>query len=56
LSAHDNALGYVPRIRTDILLEDEHVDEVLATLRSEAANLKGHNFYWASEAEKGGQL
>ena len=56
ISAHDDAVGYIPRIRTDILLNDKDVDAVLAALRSNDADLKGQSFYWVSGADKGGQL
>jgi len=55
-SAHDVAVGYIPRIRTDILLNDEDVDTVLAALRSKEIGLIGQSFYWVSDADKGGQL
>lgn len=56
LSAHDEAVGYIPRIRTDILLEDADVDAVLAKLFEEQANLTGHSVYWVTNVEKGGRL
>ncbi|ALP52522.1 hypothetical protein Tel_04820 [Candidatus Tenderia electrophaga] len=56
LSAHDKAVGYIPRIRTDILLEDADVEAVLAQLRGEALNLAGHAVYWVTDAARGGRL
>jgi len=56
VSAHDDALGYVPRMRTDFLLKDEDVEDVLAILRSKETGLKGKSFYWVSGADQGGQL
>jgi len=54
--AHDNAVGYIPRIRTDILLDETDVDVVLAKLCDEDTNLTGKGFYWVTAAEKGGHL
>lgn len=56
LSAHDDVVGYIPRIRTDILLEDADVDAVLAKLCEKEANLTGHGVYWITDVNKGGRL
>ncbi|MBI3771794.1 MAG: DUF3240 family protein [Gammaproteobacteria bacterium] len=56
ITAHDNVVGYAPRIRTDILLEDTDVNAVLAKLSEAQANLTGHGVYWVTAAEKGGRL
>ncbi len=56
LLAHDNVVGYIPRIRTDILLDEADVDLVLAKLCDEETNLTGQGFYWVTAAEKGGHL
>ncbi len=56
LSAHDDVVGYIPRIRTDILLDDADVDAVLARLCESKANLTGHGIYWVTDVKKGGRL
>ena len=39
LSARDEVVGYTPRIRTDLLLEDTDVDTVLAKLCDKENNI-----------------
>jgi len=56
LSARDKVVGHVPRIRTDILLEDTDVDAVLTKLCDKENNLFGQGAYWVTPVEKGGQL
>jgi len=56
LSARDKVVGYTPRIRVDILLEDNDVDTVLEMLRSSTYSIKGQGIYWVTPVEKNGQL
>jgi len=56
LSARDKVIGFAPRIRTELLLEDKDVDTVLATLRDEEHNIAGQGIFWVSSVEKGGHL
>ncbi len=56
LSARDDVVGYIPRIRTDILLEDADVGAVLARLCNKENNLTGQGVYWITQVEKGGHL
>ncbi len=56
LAAHDDVVGYVPRIRTDLLLEDADVDSVLAAISTADIEIKGQGFYWVTSVEKGGHL
>ena len=56
LAAHDEAVGYVPRIRTDLLLEDTDVESVLAAISASDIEIKDQGFYWVTLAEKGGHL
>lgn len=56
LSARETVVGYIPRIRTDILLEDGDVDVVLAKLREKENNIVGQGIYWVTAVEKGGHL
>lgn len=56
LSARDDVVGYVPRIRTDILLEDGDVDVVLRRLTDGENRITGHGIYWVTPVERGGHL
>lgn len=56
LSARDKVVGYTPRVRVDILLEDSDVDMVLDTLRTSTFGIKGQGIFWVTAVEKNGQL
>lgn len=56
LAARDKVVGVVPRIRTDILLDDAHVDLVLQRLCGADQCIAGQGIYWVTPAEKGGHL
>ena len=55
LSARDKVVGYVPRVRVDILLEDADVDAVLGALRTNLSSVGGAGVFWIANVE-GGQL
>ena len=56
LSARDEVVGYIPRIRTDILLEDADVDGVLARLRDQETKTVYQGIYWVTAVEQGGHI
>ena len=56
LSARDKVVGFAPRIHTELLLEDKHVDNVLAALSNKEHNIAGQGIYWITSVEKGGHL
>ena len=56
LSARDKVVGYTPRIRLDILLQDANVDSVLDALRSSSSYVEGHGIYWVTPVEQNGRL
>lgn len=56
LSARDQVVGYVPRVRVDILLEDAAVDGVLAALRGAETGPAGQGVYWVTEVAESGRL
>jgi nitrogen regulatory protein P-II 1 len=56
LSARDKVVGYTPRVRVDILLEDEHVDSVLLSIRKTTKGIEGQGIFWVSPVEQSGQL
>src|SRR5690348_11097623 len=56
LSARDQVIGYCPKIRTDLILQDQHVEEVLVALRAANMGLAGNTFYWITPVETAGRL
>jgi len=56
LSARDKVVGFAPRIRTELLLNDNDVDTVLAVLSDREHNITGQGIYWVTSVEKGGHL
>lgn len=52
LSSRDRVVGFVPRVRIDIVLSPERVTEVLAALREPNAGLAGHGVFWISPVER----
>ena len=56
LSARDKVVGYTPRVRVDILLEDTDVGLVLENLREAENGLAGQGVYWVTPVEQGGRL
>ncbi len=55
LSARDKVVGYVPRVRVDVLLVDADVSLVLAALLSQRS-FQGQGIYWVSPVEQQGRL
>ena len=56
LSARDKVVGYTPRIRVDILLQENDVDTILEALRSSSYGIKDQAIYWVTPVEKNGKL
>lgn len=56
LSAKDKVVGYMPRIRVDMLLEDQNVDVVLNDLRNKDNEFLGQGAYWITSVDSGGHL
>lgn len=56
LAAHDEAVGFVPRIRTDLLLQDSDVESVFERIATAGIGISEQGFYWVTPAEKGGRL
>ncbi|MBZ0070121.1 MAG: DUF3240 family protein [Gammaproteobacteria bacterium] len=56
LSARDKVVGYTPRVRVDILLDDADVGVVLEALRLAENNVTGHGVYWVTPVEEEGRL
>ncbi len=45
LSARDKVVGYTPKMRVDILLQDSDVDTVLGLLRGSKHGIEGQGIY-----------
>lgn len=56
LSARDKVVGFVPRMRIDILLEDEDVEAVLTAVRSTSNEDSDAGIYWCVDVERSGRL
>lgn len=56
LSARDKVVGYTPRVRVDILLEEKDVDSVLEALRNTTHGIKDQGIYWVTAVEQNGRL
>ena len=56
LSARDKVVGYTPRVRVDILLEDGDVESVLDTLRKTTYGVEGNGIYWVTAVDQSGRL
>lgn len=56
VSARDEVVGYVPRMRTDILLEDGDVGVVMESLCTTENNITGQGIYWVTAVEQGGHI
>ncbi len=56
LTDRDRVVGYIPRIRVDILLEDKDVDTVIDIIRQSTKGVKNQGIYWVTAVEKNGQL
>lgn len=56
LSARDKVVGYVPRVRVDILLDDNHVDDVLEAVRSKSKGDAETGVFWVNDVKRGGRL
>ncbi len=56
LSARDKVVGYTPRVRVDILLQDGDVDSLLETLCGTRLGVAEHGIYWVTAVEQNGRL
>ena len=56
LSARDKVVGYTPRVRVDILLEDADVGAVLEAIHDNAHGVAGHGVFWVTEVSQHGVL
>lgn len=56
LSARDKVVGYTPRVRVDILLDENDVNVVLEELRNSNHGIEGQGIYWVTAVEQYGRL
>jgi nitrogen regulatory protein P-II 1 len=56
LSARDLVVGYVPRVRVDVLLDDDMVGKVLAALGQLGIGVAGGGVYWVTPVDDFGRL
>ena len=56
LSARDKVVGYAPRVRVDILLDDADVSGVLEAIRENAHGVAGHGMFWVADVSQHGAL
>ncbi len=56
LSVRDKVVGFTPRVKVDILLEEMDVEPVLEALRGSVNGIVGHGLYWLTAVEKNGYL
>ena|SRR5215210_6594547 len=52
ISARDRVVGFVPRVRVDIVLESERLATVLERLREPDTGFAGHGIFWVSPVEQ----
>lgn len=55
-SAHDEVLGYVPRIRIDVFLEEAHVGKVIHQIKQCSTCTSRRGLYWTSTVDDMGDL
>ncbi len=56
LSARDKVVGYVPKVRVDVLLESDRIDTLLHELRNSNVSFNGKGAYWVIDIEQSGEL
>jgi nitrogen regulatory protein PII len=56
LSDRDKVVGFVPRIRVDVQVEDQHVEKILAAIRGGGIGLRGCVHYWLLNIVDQGQI
>ena len=56
LSARDKVVGYVPKVRVDILLEDGRAGTLIDELRGSGVSFTGKGVYWVCDVGEVGEL
>lgn len=55
LSPRDKVVGYIPRVRVDMLLDDSEVDSVIQQISS-LPGISGHSIYWLNDVVQHGRM
>lgn len=55
LSARDRVVGFIPRVRVDILLDDTEVSGVIELIRK-VPGITGHSVYWINDVLESGHI
>ena len=56
LSARDRVVGYVPKVRVDVILDDERALKLVDEIREARSSFKGKGLFWISAVENSGVL
>ena len=56
LSARDKVVGYVPKIRVDMILDNDRTQTLLEEFRNGSISLKGKGLYWVTDLQQAGEL
>ncbi len=55
-TTRDQVMGFVPRLRVDLILEDDAVETVMLRLQGCDSCVNGMGIWWTSPVEQWGQL
>jgi len=56
LSVRDKVVGYVPKVRVDVILDSASIATLLQEIRSSAISFKGQGIYWVTDIDESGEL
>jgi len=56
LSARDKVVGYVPKVRVDVILDSGSIEKLLHDIRGSTISFKGKGIYWVTDIEESGEL
>ena len=55
LSSRDKVVGYVPRVRVDILIDDAEVELLIQHIK-QVPGISGHGIYWVNDVLEHGRM
>ena len=56
LSARDKVVGYVPKVRLDVIVDDDRTEALIDEIRNSTFSCTGKNVYWIIDLEVSGRL
>ncbi|PCH84254.1 MAG: hypothetical protein COB26_07335 [Piscirickettsiaceae bacterium] len=56
LSERDKVVGYAPKVRVDIILEEERAKTLMSEIKSSGISFSGKGLYWICELDEVGRL